>query len=77
MALIRNLKKMSKERTRVHDVVDASYTVFYDSGKIIFQVDTYGRDDREFVGKVSQSIQFDKESAKMFIEKLKETFNLE
>lgn len=77
MAFIKKLQRISKDRTSIHDVVNASYTVFNEYGRTIFQIDTYGREDRECVGKVSQTVQFDKESARMLIEKLQDVFGLD
>ena len=77
MAFVENFVEIQKDRTQLHAPVHATCNVFHEYGRTIFQIDTYGSAEREFVGKVSQSIQFDKESAKLLIEKLKKTFDLE
>jgi hypothetical protein len=65
MALIKKLEKIEKQRNSVHDEVEGAYTIFTDSkGNKILQIDTYGSTNRQLKGKVSQSIQLSKESAK-------------
>ncbi|WP_404448116.1 hypothetical protein LG307_03380 [Sutcliffiella horikoshii] len=79
MALIKGntMKKIMKERNAVHYEVDNTYTSFIDKeGNRILQIDTYGSNQREFRGKVSQSIQFDKESAQEFLKVIKKEFNI-
>ncbi len=64
MALVKKLEKIEKERNTVHDEVECTYTIFTDSaGNKFLQIDTYGSVNRKFRGKVSQSLQFNKESA--------------
>ena len=77
MVLIRDMLEIGKERTKIHEPVKATYTIFHDCSGTVFQIDTYGSADRECTGKVSQTIQFDKKSAIMLIEKLKKTFDLD
>jgi hypothetical protein len=65
MALIKKFEKLEKQRNSVHDEVECTYTVFTESsGNKFLQIDTYGSTSRQFRGKVSQSIQLNKESAK-------------
>lgn len=45
-------------------------------GEKYVQIDTYGRIDRENPEKISQSIQFDKETATFLVNLLKEEFEL-
>jgi hypothetical protein len=66
MALIKNLNKVYKN-SRVHQEVKADYTIVSKEGKKYIQIDTYGSNEREIKGKVSQSIQFDSDSAKQLI----------
>lgn len=58
-----NIKKIEKNRNTIHEKVHAAYTVFEMDGEKYVQIDTYGRIDRENPEKISQSIQFDKETA--------------
>ncbi|WP_413375690.1 hypothetical protein [Alkalihalobacillus sp. 1P02AB] len=78
MALIRQneMKKISKVRNRIHDEVTWSYSTFNDGRKKYLQIDTYGTKTREFKGSVSQSIQFDKETAEELIVMLQKEFGL-
>lgn len=68
--------RIEKNRNMVHDVVYATYTVFEQSGKRYFQIDTYGKTSRENPAKISQSIQLDKEMAQELIVLMKKEFDL-
>lgn len=77
MALVKKFEKIEKQRNSIHKEVDCTYTVFNDSlGEKILQLDTYGSSDRKIKGKVSQSIQLDKESAEELVRIIKEEFLL-
>lgn len=68
----RHIKKNDKDRNTVHTPVTATYTVFNTVNREHFvQIDTYGKNDREIPRKASQSIQFDKVSAKFLVDLLK------
>ncbi|MFR5731522.1 MAG: methionyl-tRNA formyltransferase [Clostridium sp.] len=56
--------------------MQATYSVFEKTGQKYFQIDTYGKSDREIPGKISQSFQLDKECAKFLVERLKKEFDL-
>ena len=59
MALVESLELIRKERQSVHKPTRCGYSVFRDDqGNRYLQLDTYGTDDRELAGKVSQSLQF-------------------
>lgn len=63
MALVNILEPKTMERNRVHDPVEATFTVFTDvAGRKYLQIDTYGTAYRAVPGKVSQSIQFSRQS---------------
>jgi len=70
------LSKCEKERNSVHSKVSATYTIFTENGEKYLQIDTYGKSERKMPEKISQSIQFDKESAKFFAILLSEEFDL-
>ena len=76
MALIRELKKLDGERYQLHEEVEAKYSVFQRDGRGFVQINTYGSTKREFPGKVSQSIQLDREGAEALVSILKKTFAL-
>lgn len=78
MALISkdNFTKTVKDRNSVHSRVKATYTAFTANGEQYFQIDTYGKPSRECKDKLSQSLQLDKDSAKMLCELLNEIFEL-
>lgn len=63
-------KESERLRYSVHEKVYAEYVVFEKDGQKFVQLDTFGKDDREIPEKVSQSIQFDIESAKAVVELL-------
>lgn len=70
------LKKISKERNTIHEAVYATYSVFDNNDEKYFQIDTYGKTGRVNPEKVSQSIQFDRESAFFLVNLLIEEFHL-
>jgi len=69
------IKRIDKERNTVHSKVDTTYTTFEQEGKKYVQIDTYGRAGRDIPGKISQSIQLDKESAAFLVKLLVEEFD--
>lgn len=72
---VNNFEILNKQRNQLHDKVYATYSIFDYLGKHYVQIDTYGRSDRDNPGKISQSVQFDRESAKIMYELLKREFN--
>ena len=73
---VKDIKKIDKARNSVHEEAPATYTIFEDGGEKYFQIDTYGRNEREFPEKISQSIQLNKESARRLARLLIETYDL-
>ena len=73
---LKNIKKIEKNRNTIHDKVYTTYTVFKADGDRYVQIDTYGKIDRETPEKISQSIQFDKQTAKFIVELLKKEFDI-
>ena len=77
MALVTALDQATKDRNSVHVEARASYTVFdAEDGKRYFQIDTFGSADRQHRGKVSQSIQLDRETARKLVDILRREFSL-
>jgi hypothetical protein len=74
MARISKLVKAEKERHRLHTVVDCTYSTFHIGRTKYLQIDTYGTNERHFVGVVSQSLQFDRETAVQLKQILQEYF---
>lgn len=72
---IETIKRINKERNSLHAKVFTTYTAFEQNGKKYFQIDTYGRADREMPEKISQSLQFDKDSARVLVNLLVKEFN--
>lgn len=77
MALIKKerFSKITKDRIHVHEPAEATYSVFMNEDATYFQIDTYGSDSRKDKGKISQSIQIDREMAFELIEILHKEFN--
>lgn len=73
---LKTIKRIDKDRNMIHTKVYTTYTVFEKDEQKYFQIDTYGSNEREMPEKISQSIQFDKESAKFLVGLLKKEFNL-
>lgn len=79
MALVNSskFKRIEKDRNSIHKEVETTYTSFTNnSGEKYFQLDTYGSSDRQFHGKISQSVQLNKKAAQELITVLKNEFNL-
>ena len=75
MALIHNIQKGFKSRDNIHKKTECTYFIVYDKlGKKYLQLDTYGSDDRENPGKVSQSLQFSPDALKQLKEVLSKQF---
>jgi hypothetical protein len=64
MALIERFEQRDAGSERRHGEVTCGYRWFDVRGKRILQLDTYGSDERQIPGKISQSIQLDKEGAR-------------
>lgn len=75
MARVAGLEKKNLTRNVVHETVDCTYTIFTDGdGRRYFQIDTYGRSDRQIPGKKSQTLQFDAAAVKRLLEILRQEF---
>lgn len=69
------MDRIHREKVQHQDKVEASYSIVFDDEKCV-QLDTYGSAERKITGKVSQSIRFDRESAKFMVALLKKEFDL-
>lgn len=76
MALIRSFTRKYMDRNSLHDEIEATYTIFERDGRVLLQIDTYGRETREIPGKKSQTIQLDREGAIALFRILKQEFSL-
>jgi hypothetical protein len=77
MALIRSFTHKHMERNSLHEEIDATYTTFERDGRILLQIDSYGRDNRQIPGKKSQCIQLDRTGAMALYRILKREFALD
>lgn len=73
---INKIEKLNKDRNTVHEKVYATYSSFDSNGGHYVQIDTYGRSNREIPGKISQSMQFDRDAAKYLVDLLNREFDL-
>jgi hypothetical protein len=73
---IKKMKKLEKYRNTIHGKVVATYTIFTFDDEKYFQIDTYGKEQRKIPEKISQSLQFDRESARIIVELLRLEFDL-
>jgi len=77
VARIRKLSQETSSTSQVHPtVVDCRWQVVPNGDSVLFQMSTYGSDERESQPKVSQTIQLDKEIAAELLTHLRETFGL-
>lgn len=72
------IKKITKinKKTRIQTETDCTYHTFEEDREKYIQFDTYGTLNRKSESKSSQTIQFDRDTAKYIIEILKREFNL-
>jgi hypothetical protein len=60
MALVADLVKTTKDRTKIHEPVSrCEYFTFVKDGETYVQLDTYGKPGREQPNTPSQMLQFD------------------
>lgn len=71
-----SVKRIEKERNTIHTKVVTTFTTFNENGNKYVQIDTYGRAGRDMPEKISQSVQFDRESAIFLVKLLAEEFDL-
>lgn len=74
---LNNIEKLDKTRNTVHEKVYTTYTCFEQYGDKYVQIDTYGKSDRDMPGKISQTVQLNKETAKFLVELLIKEFEFE
>ena len=73
---LETIRCIDKDRNTIHTKVYTTYTAFEADGQKYLQIDTYGKSGREMPEKISQSIQFDKDSAQFLMELLRKEFDL-
>lgn len=78
MAQVRSLKRDERSASKAHPTeVDCRWQVIRGpGGAVLFQLSTYGSDNRESEPKVSQTIQLNREIAVGLVTHLRETFGL-
>ncbi|MFG1424764.1 methionyl-tRNA formyltransferase [Roseixanthobacter glucoisosaccharinicivorans] len=63
MALITAFNRQQRDRYTTHKPIEANYFVLGDGEARLIQIDTLGTSDREFPGKLSQTIQLNRDAA--------------
>ena len=58
MALVQSMKPLEIDAPTLHGEVEAKFKVFERDGRHILQINTYGSNERQIPGKVSQTLQF-------------------
>lgn len=78
MARVSSFFQDDRSTTRPHPTeVEAGWKVLNDAqGQRLFQLSTYGSDDRQSEKKVSQTIQLDALAAQQLVDLLRKTFGL-
>ncbi|MFJ7729609.1 hypothetical protein ACIQXV_26350 [Neobacillus sp. NPDC097160] len=74
MALVTKLEK-AEINARVHGEVEADYNIVIKDGKKYLQINTYGSEHRK-ENKVSQTIQFNEESANQLMRIIKKELGI-
>ena len=74
MAKIATFFEVPTESTKVHGDVECGSRVFSANGALYLQLDTYGSNERAIPGKVSQSIQLDRDGAEALAAILERAF---
>lgn len=65
MARIRTLARGEPRAGRLHAEASGSYRFIDTPNGLLLQIDTYGTDQRQEAGKVSQSLQFDSDGVEL------------
>jgi hypothetical protein len=74
MALITSFEPRPDKTIRFRSEVTCGYTVGTAHGRRVIHLETYGSDDRDIPGKVSQSIELDTRAAQELIGILSDAF---
>jgi hypothetical protein len=75
MAVISTFTPITTRRTRVHRTrVECGYATVEVAGQRYLQLETYGSDERQIPGKVSQTLQLDADVAAELLRVLARTF---
>ena len=74
MARIASFEEVASGNDRLHADVQCGYKIFDYAGSRVLQLDTYGSDERKILGKVSQSVQVDREAAEELMRIIERAF---
>jgi hypothetical protein len=74
VARIKKFERITKDRVPTHSDVECGYAVVTYEGAPALLLETYGSSDRKIVGKTSQSILLDRESATELAELIRRSF---
>ena len=74
MAFIEQFFERVPDRISLHGPVRCAFSVFHHQGKTYLQLDTFGSENREFPGKVSQTLQLDEARATTLVAIIRSAF---
>jgi len=75
MAVVTSFFENPSERAARHETdVECGWSVVESPSGRLIQLDTFGSKDRKFVGKKSQTIQFDRAAAQQLLAIIRRTF---
>ena len=75
MAMVVSIEKDERDFRSAHPTeLVAKYLIAESSGKKVLQINTYGSNDRDVPGKLSQTLQFNELSARELFEVLQQEF---
>ncbi|WNR45122.1 hypothetical protein [Paenibacillus roseipurpureus] len=75
MAQIKSFRKITR-KIQSQVVIDATYSIASISGNKLFQINTWGSEDRKIKGQASQTIQFNEESARELVRILQDEYGI-
>lgn len=74
MAFVKAFERDSLDQMRLHDEVRGKVYFQNVDGRVLMQMSTFGRETREIPGKLSQTIQLDREGAHELFQMMKQEF---
>lgn len=74
MALVREFRQVTSDKSILHRPVSCGWRSFEVDGATILQLDTYGSEMRKIPHKISQSIQLDRAGAGELLDLIRKAF---
>jgi hypothetical protein len=74
---IKRFKENKIKNSKLHNLVEGEYSIVHVNDNLkLLQIDTFGSDDRQIGGKVSQSIQLDYDVLELLVKIFQEKFRV-